>query len=394
MRFPLLALFCASMAAHAYAVTPFDEAVDMLVANNLALRAESLRGEAEVQNLLAENQLGGPEAEFSRVWGSNAEVGNKWALSVSQGFDWPGVYAARRHAAAHASRATQMLRESAMLDARTEARQLLVDAIHLRQILSMQDTLASRVDRLLEVYRRGAEEGTETRLDYNKTALERISIHRELHSLQGQWDELTAQLRTFNSGADVEPILVLVGTDYPPVPAVLEAPSAALIRERDPAYAAAAATAEQQRSMVKVENLSRLPGFSVGYVHETELGGNFDGFSIGLTIPSWGKNRKARAASLEADAALADAEMAVVTRSASMNATVAKLRALREVLDEYEPIVNDPANLELLHLAYKEGQITYLTFIEESNYFIAARRDYADTLYEYHTLLVNLTRYN
>ncbi|MDE5728253.1 MAG: TolC family protein, partial [Duncaniella sp.] len=327
------------------------------------------------------------------LWGEKP-AGNKWNVSVSQGFDWPGVYAARRKAAGHADRASQLLRESALLDARTQARQRLVDVIHLRQLLSMQDSLASLSDRLLDYYKKGVEEGIETRLDYNKTVIERIAVHRELHSYEQQWSELMSQLASFNGGEDLEPILSRAGDTYPARPEAVKAPSASAVRERDPMYAAAAERAEVQKSLVKVEKLSRLPGFSIGYEHETELDGSFNGFSIGISIPSWGKSHKALAARLEAEAAMLDAEMALVAQTSALNAAETKAEKLRHILEEYEPVVNDPSNIKLLALAFKEKQITYPTFIQESNYFVSARRDYIDTLYEYHTLLVTLSRYD
>lgn len=388
----LLSLFIA--AASVANATVFDDAVDTLVANNLSLKADRQKGLAEIENILSENQLSGPEAEFSRVWGSNAEIGNKWALSVSQGFDWPGIYRARRLAANQAKSAMQMLQESSLLDARLEARRLLIDAVHLHQLLEMQDTLAFHIDKMLELYRIGAENGTETRLDYNKTVLERISVHRELHSLQSQWAELIAQIKVFNGGNDPETIISAIGTTYPPIPSHLEAPSLETLKERDPAYAAALARREQQLTMTKVNKLSRLPGFSVGYVHETELGGNFDGFSIGISLPSWGKNHAATSTIFEAESSMLDAEIQITEKSATLQADAARLRALRKVIDEYEPVVNDQSNFTLLRKAFDAGQISYLTYIEECNYFLAARRDYADTLHEFHTLLTSITRYD
>ena len=132
-------LLSATLAASA---TPFDDALATLLANNLAPRAEQLRAQAEIETMKADNQLPPPEAEFSRVWGSNAEVGNKWALSISQGFDWPGIYSARREAVRKARTASQYLYESTLLEARAEARQLLIDAIHNAQLLDMQTELA------------------------------------------------------------------------------------------------------------------------------------------------------------------------------------------------------------------------------------------------------------
>lgn len=327
------------------------------------------------------------------MWGSNAEVGNKWALSVSQGFDWPGIYSARREAIARSETAAQFLRESTLLEARAQARQKLLDAIHNAQLLKLQRDLAGYVDTMVEIYRKGAEDGTQTRLDYNKTVLERIAVHRELHLLEAQQAELVAQLTAFNGGQDPTPILELVGSEYPPAPAIPSAPTVETLRQRDPAYAAAIARNEAARSLVKVENRSRFPGFSIGYEHETEAGGNFDGFSIGITLPMFSRKHQAKAVALEAEAALIDAEIELTQVSATMQGDLKRLGSLRYVMDEYEPVINDATNIQLLRKAFEAGQITYLTFIEESNYFISAHKDYIDMMWEYQTLLGNLAKY-
>lgn len=393
LRRYLLSSLC-GLCAVAVSAGSFDEALSTLVSNNLAPRAEALRLEAEALNQEAENMLASPEAEFSRVWGSNAEVGNKWALSVSQSFDWPGVYAARREAARNGRAAAQYIREATLLDTRAEARQLLLEVIHLRQVLDMQRELATRIDSMVVLYRKGAEEGTETRLDYNKTVLERIAIHKELHTLEAQQAELEMRLQDFNGGKDPAGILALVGNEYPAAPAIPSAPGIEVVRQRDPAYAAAKAQSEGAMSLAKVENRSKWPGFSVGYVHETELGGNFDGFSVGITFPSFSVGKKARAARLEADAAMMDAEMQVIKVAAGMRGDLRRAAYLREVIEEYAPVIHDTENMRLLHKAFEAGQITYLSYIEESNYFISARRDYLDTLFEYHSLLGSLARYD
>ncbi|MCM1521390.1 MAG: TolC family protein [Muribaculaceae bacterium] len=376
------------------AETPFDKALSTLLNSNQTMKSARLRSAASLLDVKAENQLDGPEVEFSRVWGSNRAAGNKWELSVSQSFDWPGVYAARREAFIRAETASQFITESEMIETRAEARQLLLDAIHLEQVLEMQTTLAHRVDSLEQYFRLAAEEGIETRLDYNKTVIERISVHRELHTLQSQWGELMSSIEAFGGGLDAEALVRTLGGEYPPVATIPMAPTREMLKQRDPAYAAAVAQSEAARSMMKVENRLRLPGFSVGYVHETELGARFDGFSIGVALPSWGRNHKSKAALLEAEASLMDAEIELVKTHASMNGDVRRLAALKEVIDEYEPVVGSNDQGALLKSALDAGLITYLTYIEESNYLIAARRDYLDTLWEYHSIVGRLARYD
>lgn len=371
----------------AAASTGFDSVLDTLVANNLEARLTLDRAHGAVESLKGENTLGPVEVEFGRVWGSNAEVGNKWNLSVSQGFDWPELYKARSEAAATATTALNYLRESTLLETRQQARLLLIDIIYNNQLINLQEGLVERMNQMEAYYRKASEAGLETRLDYNKTVVERIAVHRELHLLETRREALRASLEAFNGGKDVTTLYAMIGDEYPQVDPARQAEAIAKLRERDPQYAAAVAQSEAARSLVKVEKMNRLPGFSIGYVHETELGGNFDGFSIGVSLPVWSRKHSAKAAAIEADASLLEAEMNLTRRRAELEADGRQIATLRHIIDEYAPVVKNTSNFELLRKALDAGQINFLTYLEEVNFFITAHRDYLDTLYEYNLAL-------
>ena len=365
-RLLLLSLSLTSLAASA---SVFDDVVNELVGNNLGLRVETVRSEASVESMKAENTLEGPEIEFGRVWGAKAEYGNKWDLSVSQGFDWPGLYAARREAARTATTAMQFLREADLLDARRDARALLIDYVHNTQVLNLQREIADNIDSMVVYYRRAAEEG-----------------------LESEREAIVSSLQEFNGGLDVDQLLAKVGDDYPDLDIPRLPAALSVMRERDPRYAAAKAQAEAAESLVKVDRLSAYPGFSIGFAHNTEGDEHFNGFSVGITLPTWSRRHSSKAARLEAEAALMDADIALHKRKASLVADCRRIDSYRMVLDEYAPVVGDKSYYELLRKALKAGQISFLTYIEELNYFIAAHRDYLDVLYEYN-LAIARTKY-
>lgn len=374
-----------------FAGTPFDDAVAEIMSNNLSVRAEAARGHAGVESILADNALESPEVEFARVWGKSE---NKWSLSVSQSFDWPGIYAARRAAARTADNASQYLLESTVMNLREQVRSALVDLIHNAQLIELQSGLATRMSGIEAKYKRGAEAGAETRIDYNKAVIEMIATNRELHTLEAERAAIIANLQELNGGKDVTGIVASLGSAYPILPSVNQANiSPAIVRERDPEYAAAVAAVDAAKSMVKVSRMSRLPGFSVGYEHETEGPESFNGFSVGLSLPVWSRSHQIKASTYEAEAALMDAEMTLVKRSAALSGDLRQLESLRTVLDEYEPVINNSANMDLLQKALDGGQINFITYIQETNYFLEAQKDYLDTLYEYNLTLVRLTRY-
>lgn len=393
MKRIILALTVLTAAGASTYAADYNRALNTLVSNNLEARSASFKGSAEAAALRAENQLGGPEAEFSRVWGSNAEVGNKWALSVSQGFDWPGLYAARRNAARSAESAAEFLRASTMLDARRDARLLLNEYIRNAQLLDMQSHYAARIDSMAAYYKRASDEGLETRLDYNKTVIERLAVHRDLHQLEREQKAIMVRLQAFNGGRDISEVVAMVGTDYPEVNRDALTGVLANLAERDPAYSAAQQQAETARRMVKVEKLSGLPGFSLGYVHETELGGNFNGFSVGLSLPSWSRKHSCRAAMLEAEMAQIDAEAALNQKRAALEEDLVQLDYYEHNLSEYAAIVADNSIYDLLKKALEAREINFLNYMEEINYFMQAHREYIDLRFEYQQAVARLKYY-
>lgn len=371
----------------------FDRALNILVSNNLEAKINSRRGEAEIETLKSENILEGPEAEFSRVWGTNEEVGNKMAISVSQGFDWPGLYAARSKAIRTAESALEFLRQSTMLETRRDARMLLVDYIHNSQLIEIQQLYAARLDSMESYYKKASEEGLETKLDYNKTVIERIGIHRDLHQLERDRQALLVKIQAFNGGISPEEILSIIGNEYPTVNKSRLISSIQLIEERDPGIAAARLQETAARQNMKVEKLSGLPGFSVGYEHETELGGGFNGFSVGIKLPSWSRKHSRKAALIEAELAAGDLEIVLRQRKADFESDLAQLDYYEHSISEYEPIVKDESPLILLRKALEAQQITLLNYMDEANYFLQAHRDYLDLVYEYQLTVARLSYY-
>ena len=385
-------LLTCSVAA-AEAATPFDEAVAEILANNPTLATTRARLLGGVEQTLGENTLEAPEVEFSRVWGAD-EVGNKWSLSVSQSFDWPGVYSARRSAARAQRSAAEYAIETTVMDLRLEVRNALIDIIHNTQLMAVQRSLIGHMQEFADAYRKGVEHGDETRLDLNRAVIELVGCKQQLNSLQAERASLISALSALNGGQPVDAIVERIGDNYPIFTAVVpDSISPEVIRRRDPAYAAAEATLSAAREARKVESRLSLPGFSIGYEHETEMDEHFNGFSLGLTLPVWGRRHQRKAAAFEEEAARIEAETALAVRAASLEADLDRLVALRATLDEYEPVVNTSENTALLGKALDARQISFTTYLQDMNYFIEANKVYLDTLYEYNRTLSSLKRY-
>lgn len=371
----------------------FDKVLNTVVSNNMALKYADAENQAAIASLKSENTLDAPEIGFESLWGAKG-IGDKRNFSISQGFDWPGVYAARREAIRKSQTAMQYLQESAMIEARQEVRLLLIDIIYTKQRIAATEKICDGLSSLQKTVKKAVDEGNETKLDYNKSVIEKIAAERELKTLRGEYAAMLASLRALNGGKEVEDLVASVGDVYPEVNLASLRPDVENLRAKDPAIAAMKADAEVQKSLLKVEKQSLLPGFTLGYSHEWEMGDRFNGFSVAVSLPFITGNKKVKASRLQVRASEMQQEMELIRLSAAMSGDYEKALQYRELLDQYEDIMNDNSDFELLKKAFDGGQINFLTYMQELNYFLAARRDFLETLYNYNCALARLQRYN
>ncbi|QCD39858.1 MULTISPECIES: TolC family protein [Duncaniella] len=392
MKFPI-SLMALALTVCSVSASDFDKVLNTVVSNNMALKYADAENQAAIASLKSENTLDAPEIGFESLWGAKG-IGDKRNFSISQGFDWPGVYTARREAIRKSQAAMQYLQESAMIEARQEVRLLLIDIIYAKQRIAATEKICDGLSSLQKTFRKAVDEGNETKLDYNKSVIEKIAAERELKTLRGEYAAMLASLRAMNGGKDVEDLVASVGNVYPEVDLASLRPDVENIRAKDPAIAAMKADAEVQKSLLKVEKRSLLPGFTLGYSHEWEMGDRFNGFSVAVSLPFITGNKKVKASRLQVRASEMQQEMELIRLSAAMSGDYEKALLYRELLDQYEDIMNDNSDFELLKKAFDGGQINFLTYMQELNYFLAARRDFLETLYNYNCALARLQRYN
>ena len=370
----------------------FDDVLDTVVKNNLGLKYGLADKEASIAEMKSENTLEAPEVGFESLWGMKG-IGDKRNFSISQSFDWPGVYAARSEAVRKSETAMQYLRESAVIDTRMEVRLLLVDIIYARQRLATTKKICDSLSEMVKYFKEAVACGSETRLDYNKPVVEHINANRELKTLQGELSTLKASLQALNGGEDVSALVEQLGMNYPHPDLESLRPDVETLRQNDPAQAAARASLEAQKSLVKVEKRSLLPGFSLAYLHEWEMGDRFNGFSLSLTLPFLTQRKKAKAAIMRAEAMAFEQDMELVKLAAGLQGEYDTACELRDLLRKYKDVMSDDSTYELLKKALDAGQINFLTYMQELNFFLTARRDFLDAHYRYHVAVARLQRY-
>ena len=386
-----IALAAATMTMSAQSA--FDNVVSEILSNNPALAARRASAEAERLNLKAENNLSDPEVEFEHQWGQR-EVGNKWSISVSQSFDWPGVYRSRAKASDAQAQAFKLLYLAEESDLRMRVGATLADYIAARNQLALAKEISDNLSTIADKITMAYEHGEATILDRRKIDFERIEAANKLDAASSLVESLKYELLTLNGGNYINLDNL---TAFPPM--ALKSEEYYLERHEsfDPALLADTYLTEAARQSVSAASRSALPGFSVGYIHNVELGDHFNGLKVGVTLPFFSTRHRKAAAVEEARARALDADQTALAIHNRVLADYAKARVLANRLSEYNNLFPDGQAsdyLDLLRKSYEGGQMSLIVYLYEINYYTEARSRLIDLQLDHTTTLLSLSRFD
>lgn len=382
--------------AGAYAIPAYGQGygrfLEEVASNNLELSSSADMMTAELATLKSENNLPDPEVGFDYMWGRH-DVGNKYALSVTQSFDWPGLYHARAKAAKTTSMAMASLARAKCMDKMMEVEQLFIDIINTRKNLALYSESMRLLDSLMAKYSKGAANGEFTRLDVNKIRLSQLSVCRRKADIQTQLDGLVADLQAANGGKPCGHIVDGL-SDYEHRALRPQDEYLAQVERYDPQVVSSVLTRQSQEQMVKVAKMGNLPSFSIGYAYENEPDEIHNGISVSMTLPIFSNRNKVKAAKYAARAAEADIAAMMVDRNTAMRADYEKARVLKTELDEYDEIFGNSDYLTLLKKSLDGGQMSLLDYIQEMQYYLDEMSTMLSTEYELQQVMARLNRYS
>lgn len=369
----------------------FDTLLNKVVSNNTELMSSVAAMHSELLSLKSENNLPDPEVELEYQWGRH-EVGDKFDVNVTQGFDWPGVYAARGKANKIASEAMSYLNRSNYIDKRLEIKQTLIDIVNVKKNMAVVKGRLALMDTMIEKYTTGVNNGELTILDLRKLKIEKIRLNESMAALESEFALLKSTLEVQNGGKNCDDIIASI--DNYPDDVILPAEEyEKIIEENDPSVKYSSLMMQSQAQRVKAERLTRLPGFTLGYHHSWEDGDVFNGMIVGVTLPFFSTHNKVRAAKALSRSLEYDEMTVAIKKRATAKADREKALALYKQMSAYEAVLKNDNSVDLLGKSLDGGQISLLDYLGEMDYYMQAERDYLAAQYQYHQTLANLNKY-
>lgn len=368
------------------------EMMSAISTNNPDIKAANSQLARDSIDISSTNYLEDPTVDFEYLFGAKS-VGDKWAIGVSQGFEWPGIYAKRKRANKSRLNALAYSANMKRLEVLYQAKLLCLDIINVnRQIATWQNMYNQYAD-LYDSFSKAFDKSEVTILDINKLRIELANVSQTLENLKTRRDEIMESLNALNGNNPLPIALAELINEYPeedflPLETYVSryqefSPEANYYSEMNNAY-----NAEKS-----VARMGWFPKFDVGYKYSNEIGDGFNGFTVGMSIPLFANKKKVKAAKAQEIANVFEAQSISNSETARIKSAFAKAVSLKSQMESYKTALDFEANQDLLRKALDSRQISLLDYIREMIYFMDAKNRLQEIEYEYYLTMAQLNKY-
>lgn len=349
-------------ATNAFSQNSIDSILAGVVKNNTALSA--LRKNADAEKI--GNKTGiypqNPDVEFSYLWGSPQTIGNRTDIKIIQQFDFPSAYSYRNQISDLRNIQTELEYKKEYKSIILTAKLLCIDLVYTN---SLRNELRTRIDdarSVADAYKLKFNTGETGILEYNKAQLALLKLTNESEILEIERSSMVSELTGMNGGIsiDIDDTAFLA----PALPgdfeqwylqAELNNPLLSWLRQE--------VTLSSKNE--KLRTALSLPKLQGGYMSEKIVGEQFQGVTVGLSVPIWGNRNEikyAKARTIAVQSAENDAKLQFYNKLKSLHL---KAVNLQDNLVDYKEKLLIFSNSQLLKKALDKGEISLIDYIYE-----------------------------
>ena len=383
--FLTVALFCGLAGLHAQTGS-IERVLKSIEQNNRELPAGEQNTRAEKLDVRNENNLEDPSVSYSRKFGEQDGVSPEIEFEVTQGIDFPTLYAQRRQYGKLQGRALDLQQAVLRRDILLRAKELCLDLIRLNQLKALYGQRLKNAEELNALFDERFEKGDVNILEVNKVKMELMNLRATVAENDAAYRTALQNLLAMNGNMPLE----FDETVYPLVP---ELRSLEQVRDEvmgaDYALKQAQAGSEAARKLVKVNRHGWLPKLEVGYGREGGSDAMLNGFVVGVSVPIFSNRGKVKAArARQAGAELAQEQVAQQVE-ADIQSLFNEATRLRASMQAYDTGLMDKT-LSTLKQAVEAGQLSVLDYYSEAETVYASQEKLVDLENRYQKVVAQL----
>lgn len=374
--------FAAVVSAKAQDINSVLKSVEQ---NNMELKA-LLKGNeaADIENK-SQNTLEDLSIEYSPFFQSETSGIASSELVITQGFDFPTLYGARKKAGQLQRNVLDMQYQTARRDILVNAKKICLDIINYNKQKQLLQERRKNADELLAMFELKFKNGDATSLELNKIKLDRMNLETELVQADTKHANAMQQLQALNGGQPIEVNM----TEYPQAPADDEVTMYEKAVATDWTVRTAQASVLAAEQDVKVNKQSWIPKFEIGYRRNTEGDNASNGFLIGGSIPLFSSKNKVKIAKARQTEAVMQHANARINAENSARTMINQMKQLKASADAYDvPLMRQ--TLKLLRTAVENGEISVTEYYVEADNIYKNMITYMDIERQYQDALTEI----
>lgn len=363
-----------------------DDVLRSIEQNSPELRAQQQTTHAAKLEVQSRNNLEDPSVEYSPFFAKGVNGMASSELVVTQGFDFPTLYAARRSQGKLQQEALDRRQEATRRELLLTAKSLCLDLIKLNQEQALLEQRRKNADELLTLFQERLEKGDASILEVNKIKMERMNVQTEVAQNTAAHRTALQQLFAMNGNLPLE----FTASTYPAV-APTESYSALYdeVMANDAALLEADANARAAAKELNVNRQNWLPKLEVGYRRNTAVGEKSNGFLVGGSLPIFSNRKRTKIARAQAVSAQLQLNDTRLKTEAAVQSQFNEIQQLQEAMQAYDvPLMHQ--TLSLLKEAVTAGQLSIIDYYVEAEGVYRNLQAYMEVENQYQKLMATI----
>lgn len=328
--------------------------------NNAQLIAYKKAADATKSANHAEVVLDDLELGYNRLWGNPTTIGNRHDVSVSQPIDLPTVFGTKSKVAKGKDALADDEYLARRQDVLLEAQLCYVDAVYYNALINELQRRCEHASAMSEMQKKQLEAGDINIIDYNNMRLTLSNTSTALTQAKAERDAVMAQLKQLNGGISIS----VTDTVYTPISlpenfdewfetVCASSPAIALTRD-------GMTLGRRQLALAKQ---GWLPKLSLGYMSEKTVGEQYQGITVGMSLPLWSAGKKVKQAKAEAAAAESMHTAAIESLKSVLSSDYALTKGLIKAATESRANLLSNDNTANLQKACRAGEMSTLEYL-------------------------------
>ncbi len=362
MKRIILIILVSAFSVQLFAQNNVDQVLTEVEKNNTTLVALRKSVDAEKIGNKTGIYLQNPEVEFNYLWGSPSVIGNRTDFSISQTFDFPTAYGFKNQISDLKNEQNELEYQKQLMDIRLKTSLICFDLIYAN---ALQAEMTKRVEyarSIAKSYQVKFEKGETNILEYNKAQLNQLNATKELESIEIERNALLAELAGLNGGQAIDfTESVFQITELP----VDFEQWYVLAEQKNPTFSWLQKEIEISQKQIGLSRAMSWPKLQTGYMSEKVVGQQFQGVTVGLSIPLWENKNKVKYAEANSQALESIAADNKIQFYNHLIALHTKAIALQKNVNEYRSSLIAFDSSELSKKALDQGEISLINYLVE-----------------------------